>query len=148
MRVQVAKLVKIIPVVAMSGCAAPGPSHASLQPAPAAFSFDGNYRGTIRLATTSSAVSGAGSNWCDTPPALSLSVQNSAFSYVLTHPNVPQDSSYSLSPTFAMTVGPDGSFQASSQNGEAEMAGRITGSQMAGQINGAACGYAFTAERS
>jgi hypothetical protein len=148
MRAQVVKFVKIVPVVAMSGCTTAGPPPVSQQPTPPAVSFDGNYRGTIRLTTTSSAVSGAGSNWCDTPPALSLSVQNSAFSYVLAHPNVPRDSSYSLSPTFSITVGPDGSFHASSQNGEAEIAGRITGSQMAGQISGAACGYAFTAERS
>jgi hypothetical protein len=97
---------------------------------------------------TSSSVGGAQSKWCDTPPAISLSVRNSAFSYVLAHPNVPQDSNYSLSPTFAVAVAPDGSFDSTSQNGGAEMAGRITGSHMAGQINGTGCGYAFTADRS
>jgi hypothetical protein len=148
MRAQVAKLVKIIPIASMSACTTAGPPPASLPPTPAAVSFDGNYRGTIRLTATASAVSGTGNNWCDTPPVLSLSVQNGAFRYVLTHPNVPQDSSYSLSPTFAITVAPGGSFHASSQNGEAEMVGRFSGSHMAGQISGSACSYAFTAERS
>jgi hypothetical protein len=148
MRAQVANLLRFIPIAAISGCATAGPPPAS-PPTPAvAVSFDGNYQGTIRLTSTSSAVSGAGSNWCDTPPVISLSVQNSAFSYVLAHPNVPRDSSYSLSPTFAVTVAPGGSFHASSQNGEAEMAGHITGLHMAGQISGTGCGYAFTAERS
>jgi hypothetical protein len=97
---------------------------------------------------TFSAARGADSKWCDTPPVISLSVQNNAFSYVLAHPNVPQDSSYSLSPTFTVTVAPDGSFDATSVNGEAKIAGHISGSHMAGQINGTACIYAFTAERS
>jgi hypothetical protein len=148
MRAQVAKLFKIIPIAVMSGCTSAGPPPASPPPTPAAVSFDGTYRGAIRLTATSTAASGAGSNWCDTPPVISLSVQNSAFSYVLAHPNVPQDPSYSLSPSFAITVAPDGAFRASSQNGEAEMVGRISGAQMAGQINGTGCNYAFTAERS
>ncbi len=78
----------------------------------------------------------------------SLALQNSTFNYVLLHPNVPKDSHYSLSPTFAVAVGSDGSFNATSQNGEAQMVGQITGSQLAGKINGTACNYAFTAEKS
>jgi hypothetical protein len=109
-------------------------------------SVDGTYRGSIRV--TSTGIKGGQTNWCDTPPTLSLSLQNSAFNYVLLHPNVPTDSNYSLSPTFAVAVGPDGSFNATSQNGEAQMIGRVTGSQLAGQINGTACNYAFTAEKS
>jgi hypothetical protein len=122
---------------------APAPPPPSLE---SPVSFDGTYRGSIRV--TSTGISGGQTNWCDTPPAISLSLQNSAFNYVLLHPNVPKDSNYSLSPTFAVVVAPDGSFNASSQNGEAQMVGRITGSQLAGQINGTACNYAFTAERS
>jgi len=148
MRVGVAKLSTIVLIAAMSGCATSGPPPAPPAPLPTAapVSFDGNYRGTIRL--TSSAGMVANSNWCDTPPAISLSVQNGAFSYVLAHPNLPQDQTGSASPTFAVTVAPDGSFDASSPNNSAEMVGRITGSQMAGQINGTGCDYAFTAERS
>jgi hypothetical protein len=109
-------------------------------------SFDGTYRGSIRV--TSAGISGGQTNWCDTPSAISLSLQNSTFNYVLLHPNVPKDSNYSLSPTFAVAVGPDGSFNATSQNGEAQMVGQITGSQLSGQINGTACNYAFTADKS
>jgi hypothetical protein len=142
-----AKLANIILIIVISGCAASGPPPAPPPPPMAVpVAFDGNYQGMIRL--TSSSVSGAQSKWCDTPPAISLSVRNSAFGYVLTHPNVPRDANYSLSPTFAVAVAPDGSFDSTSQNGEAEMAGRITGSHMAGQINGTGCGYAFTADRS
>jgi hypothetical protein len=141
-----AKLASSMLITAMSGCATSGPPPASPPPTAVPISFDGNYRGMIRL--TSSSLSGGQSNWCDTPPVISLSLQNNAFSYVLAHPNVPPDSNYSLSPTFAVTVAPDGSFNAESQNGEAEMTGQITGSHMAAQINGTACGYAFTAERS
>jgi hypothetical protein len=109
-------------------------------------SFNGNYRGMIRL--TSSGVIGTQGKWCDTPPVISLSIRNNVFSYVLEHPNLPRDSTYSLSPTFTVAIAPDGSFDAMSQNGEAEMAGRITGSDMAAQINGSICGYAFTAKTS
>jgi hypothetical protein len=97
-----ARLANIILITAMTGCATSGPPPASPPPMAVPISFDGNYRGMIRL--TSSNVSGGQSNWCDTPPVISLSLQNNAFSYVLAHPNVPQDSNHSLSPTFAVTV--------------------------------------------
>jgi len=143
MRAGYATLSSIILVTAVSGCATSNPPPA---PAAPAVSFDGTFQGTIRL--TSSGVSGVESRWCDTPPAISLSIKNNAFSYVLMHPNVPRDSHYSLSPAFAVSVTPDGSFDATSPNGEAEMIGSITGSHLQGRINGTACGYAFTAEKS
>ncbi len=147
MRATVERLVTIILLTAIGGCAASAPPAA---PPPASLtspvSFDGTYRGSIRV--TSTGVPRDQTSWCDTPPAISLSLQNSAFNYVLLHPNVPTDSHYSLSPTFAVAVAPDGSFNATSQNGEAQMTGRITGSQLTGQINGTACNYAFTAEKS
>jgi hypothetical protein len=147
MRAGVERLVTTVLVAAIGGCAASSPPPA---PPPASLtspvSFDGTYRGSIRV--TSTGVPRDQTSWCDTPPAISLALQNSAFNYVLLHPNVPKDSHYSLSPTFAVAVGPDGSFNATSQNGEAQMVGRITGSQLAGQINGTACNYAFTAEKS
>jgi hypothetical protein len=145
MRAGITKLANIILITVIGGCATSAPPPASPPPMAVPVSFDGSYRGTIRL--TSSGVSGTQSNWCDTPPAISISVQNSTLSYVLVHPNVPQDSNYSLPPTFTVPIAPDGSFDAASQNGAAEMAGRITGSDMAGQINGTACGYSFTAKR-
>jgi hypothetical protein len=143
---RLAIIIIIITTSAIGGCATSGPSPVPATPTAAPVSFDGNYRGSIRL--TSSGISGGQTGWCDTPPAISLSLQKSAFNYVLAHPNVPKDSSYSLSPTFAVLVAPDGSFNATSQNGEAQMVGRITGSHLAGQIDGTACGYAFTAEKS
>jgi hypothetical protein len=131
----------------IGGCARSEPPLAPPPPSlTSPVSFDGTYRGSIRV--TSSGISGGQTNWCDTPPAISLSLHNSAFNYVLLHPNVPKDSNYSLSPTFAVAVEPDGSFNATSQNGEAQMVGQITGPQLAGQINGTACNYAFTAEKS
>ena len=135
-------------VIAASGCATSGPPAASPPPPAAPVSFDGNYRGTIQLTSTSSVVSGAQSNWCNTPPVISFVLQNNAFNYVLAHPNVPQDSGYSMSPTFLVSVRPDGSFDATSRNGEANMVGRITGARMTGQINGTGCGYGFSADRS
>jgi hypothetical protein len=146
MRARVERLATIILVTAIGGCAGSGPPPAPPPSLTSPVSFDGIYRGSIRL--TSSGVPRGQTNWCDTPPAISLSLQNGAFNYVLLHPNVPTDSHYSLSPTFAVVVAPDGSFNATSQNGEAQMVGGITGSQLAGQINGTACNYAFTAEKS
>jgi hypothetical protein len=146
MRASLAPLIKIVLMAVVSGCTTSGPPPASPLPTAAPVSLDGNYRGTIRL--TASAVSGAQANWCDTPPVISLLLQNNAFSYILAHPNLPKDSNYSLSPSFAGAVASDGSSDVTSQNGEAEMVGRITGSRMVGQINGTGCSYAFTAERS
>lgn len=146
MRAGLTWLLNITFVIVISGCATSGPPPVPVPPTASPASYDGIYRGSIRL--TSSGVSGSESNWCDTPAAISLSLRNSAFSYVLAHPNVPHNSNYSLSPTFVVAVAPDGAFNATSQNGEAQMTGRITGSHLAGQINGTACNYAFTAERS
>jgi hypothetical protein len=145
MHAGLARLANIIILSAIGGCAPSGPPPVPATSTGSPVSFDGDYRGSIHV--TSSGVGGGQTNWCDTPPAISLSLQQNAFSYVLTHPNVPKDSSYSLSPTFAVVVAPDGSFSTTSQNGEAQMVGRITGSHLAGRIDGTACGYAFVAEK-
>jgi hypothetical protein len=145
MRVGPTTLANIIIISAIGGCVTSGPLPAPATPMTAPASFDGNYQGSIRV--TSTGISGGQTSWCDTPPAISLSLQKGAFSYVLVHPNVPKDSNYSMSPTFAVVVAPDGSFNTMSQNGEAQMVGRITGSHLAGRIDGTACGYAFTAEK-
>lgn len=147
MRARSAKFADIILIIAVGGCAASGPPATSPSPPPVRVSVDGDYRGTIQLTSASSLISGAQSNWCNTPPALDLSLRNNTFSFVLAHPNIPKDSGYSLSPTFSVAVAPDGSFDATSQNGESEMVGRITGSRMTGQINGTGCAYSFSAER-
>jgi hypothetical protein len=146
MRAGPARLANIIIISAVGGCVTSGPPPVPATPTTAPISFDGNYRGSIRL--TSSGISVGQTGWCDTPPAISLTLQQGAFNYILAHPNVPKDSNYSLSPSFAVVFAPDGSFNATSQNGEAQMVGRITGSHLAGRIDGAACGYAFAAEKS
>ncbi len=136
-------------IASVSGC---GPSAPPAVPPPAAaastalVAFDGTYRGTIRL--TAAAPRGDQRSWCDTPPDLTLIVQNGAFAFTLEHPNVPPGQGFSSSPTFIANVETDGSFDSTSPNGVAQMTGRISGQQVTGQISGAACGYAFTAQKS
>jgi len=136
-------------IASVSGC---GPSAPPPVPPPVAVTttalvaFDGTYRGTIQL--TAAAPTGSQRSWCDTPPDITLVVQNGAFAYTLAHPNVPQGQGFSSSPTFIVNVETDGSFNSTSPNGQAQMTGRITGQQVTGQISGSACGYAFTAQRS
>src|SRR5215831_18542405 len=112
-------------------------------PAPApqpAVSYDGRYVGTIR-----SLQSMQSQNWCDTPAPLAILVNGNAFSYTLPHPNLPHTPLYN--PSFVMQIAPDGSFRG--PGGELEissMSGRITGTHLAGQIDGSDCSYAFTAD--
>jgi hypothetical protein len=146
MHARTARLAAVIMISATCGCVTSGPPPVLPTSTTPPVSFDGTYRGSIRV--TSTGISGGQTSWCDTPPAIALSLQKGAFNYVLVHPNVPKDSNYSLSPTFSVVVAPDGSFNATSQNGEAQMVGRITGSHLAGQIDGSACGYAFAADKS
>jgi galactokinase len=134
----------VVLIAAVSGCAPSAPPAIPPPPAPAV-SFDGTYQGTIQL--TVSAVKGANSNWCDTPPAITLVVQNNAFAYVLYHPNVPPGSGFSSSPSFTVNIGPDGSFDAFTQNNTAEMTGSVSGRQITGKISGVGCGYAFSAQK-
>jgi hypothetical protein len=148
MHPNIAKSFNIVLIAAMSGCApaASPPVPTSSMAAPV--SYDGDYRGTIRLTAASSVVSGVASDWCNTPPAISLSVRNNAFSYILVRPNLPGGSNDTFSIAFETRVLPGGFFQTSSRNGEAQMKGSITGSRIAGQIDGTGCSYAFTAEKS
>jgi hypothetical protein len=142
MRAVTAKLSCAVLTLAFAGCASNQPPPMPPPPEPV-FSFDGIYNGTIHL--TSSAASGKKykANSCDTPPPLSLTVQNNAFSYPLTHPNVPKG----MSLTITAKVGPDGSIAGSDVSGGTTMDGLIAGSQMSGHINGTVCNYAFAAVR-
>src|SRR4051812_26038266 len=141
----VAKFASAALLAVIVGCATPGPEPVA-PPLVKAITFDGDYQGTIQLTSTSDM--GFPRSWCDTPRNITLSPRNGNFQYVLAHPNVPKDSNYSLSPAFAVTIASDGSFKATSQNGDAQMLGRVIGSHMAGEINGSACGYEFAADRS
>jgi hypothetical protein len=144
MRMDLTRLANIAFIAALGGCSNMSPPPAPPPPMATPYSFDGTYRGTIKL--TSSAARGAQSNWCDTPPAITFVVQNNRFNYVLAHPNVPKDGS--LSPEFSVPVAPDGSFDATSPNGTAEMTGLISASRITGQIMGTGCGYSFTLNQS
>jgi hypothetical protein len=130
-------------LLALGACSEPSKPLDPVNSTATPVSFDGTYLGTIRVSSTS--LRGAHRNWCDTPPALSLSIQDNAFSYVLAHPNLPADPTYS--PTLEVAVARDGSFEGAPRNGGPQMVGHITGSHMEGEINGLGCGYAFTAER-
>jgi hypothetical protein len=134
----------IATLLALGACSSePPPASPTSKGAP--ISFDGTYRGRIRV--TSHALGGTNSNWCDTPQAISLSIQQNAFRYRLAHPNLPPDSD--LSPTIEVaTISPDGSFNGFPKDGGPEMVGSITGSHMEGKIHGLGCSYTFTAERS
>jgi hypothetical protein len=132
-------------LLALAACSPKPPPPAPPAPQAAFVSFDGIYRGRIRVISHS--LGGTNSNWCDTPQAISLSIQQNAFRYLLAHPNLPPDSD--LSPTIEVTsISPDGSFNGFPTNGGPEMVGSITGSHMEGEIHGLGCAYAFTAERS
>ncbi len=131
-------------LLALGACSEPSKPLDPVTPTATPVSFDSTYLGTIRVSSTS--LRGAHSNWCDTPLALSLSIQHNAFTYVLAHPNLPPDPTYS--PTLEVAVALDGSFKGAPRNGGPQMVGQITGSHMEGEINGLGCGYAFTAERS
>ena len=126
----------------MACSAKPPPAPPAPQPVPV--SYDGNYRGTIRVKTHT--LGGPNSNWCDTPAKISISVRQNTFKYLLAHPNLPPDPD--LSPTIEVSsISPDGSFDGYPVNGGPEMFGTITGSHMQGEIQGLGCSYIFSAER-
>jgi hypothetical protein len=131
-------------LLALGACSSEPPKPPASPIAKAAsVSFDGTYRGRIRVSSHS--LGGVNSNWCDTPQAISLTIQHNAFSYLLAHPNLPLDPD--LSPTIEVaTISPDGSFNGSPKDGGPEMVGGITGLYMEGEIHGLECAYAFAAE--
>jgi hypothetical protein len=122
---------------ACSSAQAPEPT----PPPQPAVSYDGRYVGTIR-----SVDSVQNQNWCTTPTAVTISVRSNSFEYTVSHPNLPNTPLYN--PAFTMHIAPDGSFKGPGGELEiASMTGRITGTHMAGQIDGTDCSYAFSAER-
>lgn len=110
-------------------------------PAQPAVSYDGHYVGTIR-----SVVSVQNQTWCETSHSLAISVTGNAFSYTLSHPNLPHEPFYN--PNFAIRIAPDGSFNGPGGDlAIATMTGRIAGTHMTGQIDGTDCSYEFAADR-
>jgi hypothetical protein len=104
-------------------------------------SFDGVYKGQIRI--TDMASEARGQKWCDTNPRWVVMVKGNAFHYTLAHPYAPQGDR-----EFDVAIAPGGTFSSETVNGEATMTGRINGSHMEGAIHGLGCGYAFAADRS
>jgi hypothetical protein len=133
------QLLTLVALTIACACSSPQPAP---QPPPAAApagSFDGRYTGSI-------SVTKAHNNWCETSPTVSLSVQGNAFTWTLVRPNLPQGELYS--PTFEVSVGPDGAFTVQGGNDKlTSLAGRIVGTHMTGEIEGKYCGYVFSAER-
>jgi hypothetical protein len=79
---------------------------------------------------------------CGTEDMLTLHVANNVFSYTLNQPQVPGQPTR----TFNVMIASDGSFQA--QSGVAYIHGTASGSHMAGDVVGDACGYHFEADSS
>jgi hypothetical protein len=128
-------------LLTMAGCDAgpigtirPDPAHTAVVK-----TYDGTYRTTIRL--TTSTASALGQSWCQTPGQAVVAVTDGDLSYAVPHPNVPG----SPAPAFEATFAADGSFSGQITGGT--MTGRVTGTHIEGRIDGAACGYAFTGER-
>jgi hypothetical protein len=125
----------------LSACARP-PQYLTAPGSPnqPAVSFDGTYQGSIRITDSAATVP---KSWCETDRRLVLQVRSNGFTYVMTHPTVPD----LPIPSYAAYIYPDGSIQG--QSGDmGVMRGRLTGTHMEGVINGSGCDYAFTADRS
>lgn len=142
----------------LTGCAPPLPPP---PPAPVAaptgpaVSYDGTYRGTIKMTGTGAGVPIGG---CNTSPRFTLQVANNAFTYQQPHPNerVSATGNPSVDPkinalnnsraVYVATIAQNGTF-----SGQSQVAGTIAGSivdgHMAGTIEGIVCVYAFTADR-
>ena len=125
----------------LAGCAASerAPPVAKAAPTPAAVSWDGTYRGAVQITGLGS---GTDRRWCETDPEIVIEVKQNRFSYAMPHPNVPGD----FTPVYAATIASDGTFI--SQIGTGSIHGQVNGSHMSGTIDGSACVYSFSLNRS
>jgi hypothetical protein len=134
----------VLAALALGGCTPTPP--APPPPAPAV-SYDGTYQGTVTLLNVGAGVPRIG---CQTAPQIALTVKNNSFTYVQTHPqatiSAPGFPTTNATATYAVTVAPNGSFSGQSQL-SGTMSGAITGTHMAGKIEGLECVYSFTADR-
>ena len=136
--------VKLSPVVLLlliGGCAGPiGTIHVSqTPPPPVVTAFDGTYRTTIRSLESFGADQETA--WCDSPGQPVVTVTNGKFSYAVPHPNVPGNAT----PTFPATIAPDGTFFG--QVIEGTVNGQVQGTHIEGRIDGSACIYGFSGNR-
>jgi len=123
----------------ISGCAGQTAVQQSTTAPPPVTSFDGSYRGAIRV--TGMSAQAAGTNWCESPGQPTITVSNGQFSYAVPHPNMPGNPT----PIFAATMAKDGSFSGQANNGT--ISGRVSGTHIEGSIDGEGCLYAFTGDR-
>ena len=122
--------------LAIGGCTPQPPP----PPAAPAVSYDGTYQGTVSLTNVGAGVPRAG---CATTPQMVLQVKNNAFTYSQPHPNMTGVGTT----TYTVTIAPNGSFSGQSQV-TGTMSGTVSGTHMAGTIDGIECVYSFAADRS
>jgi hypothetical protein len=141
MRATYATAVMSLVTVAIIGCT-PTPStqvnSAASSGSAAANSWDGTYRGSVQITGLGSGVQ---QQWCETDPQIVFEVTHNAFSYAMPHPNAPNNPT----PVYSATIAADGSFRSSLSSGT--MTGRVTGTRIAGQIDGSVCVYSFALDR-
>jgi hypothetical protein len=128
----------MVVLLMIGGCAGSMGIIHTIPPPPPVTSFDGSYRSTIHAAHLSSVQLDA---WCDTPGQPIITVENGQFTYTVPHPNV----SITLTTAFPATIAQDGSFYGEIITGS--ISGRIDGAHMEGKIDGSACIYDFTGDR-
>jgi hypothetical protein len=132
-----AKVLAIGFCACLTGCTGSGqsdpPAGANGPPLAQPVSINGNYNGVMQL-VTGAALS------CGTQDVFTLHVQNRAFRYVLSQPQVP----WRQSVTFDVVIAPDGSFHAGT--GAAYIDGKVAQGHMQGQIVGDSCGFQFEAD--
>ena len=136
--------VKLSPLVLMlliAGCAGPmGPIRVSqAPPPPVVTAFDGTYQTTIRSLRSFGAAQET--SWCDSPGQPVVTVRNGKFTYAVPHPNVPGNAT----PNYPATIAPDGTFFG--QVIEGTLNGQVQGTHIEGRIDGSACIYAFSGNR-
>ena len=127
-------------LLSFGGCAGPIGTIRSAPPPPAPVtSFDGTYRTAIR--PTSSFGLAQNTEWCDTPGQPVVTIANGRFTYMVPHPEI----TGSPAPIFVANMAADGSFYG--ESGAGLIAGQIQGMHIQGQLNGAACIYSFSGQR-
>jgi hypothetical protein len=132
-------LTAVIAVFAIAGCNSPPQSvSGGSTVAPPSVSWDGTYQGTVQIAGLGSGIQ---RQWCETDPTMAVQVTGNKFGYTMGHPNTPGNPTM----VYSAAIAPDGSFR--SDIGIGVMTGRVAGTHMTGLIDGSACVYSFTMDR-
>lgn len=126
--------------VSLAACQQAGPPPSATLPPLFTTVFDGTYRVAVSVAKVGA---GVDATWCQTQAPTSLKITGDQFRLALPHPNVPGNPT----PTFAVAIAPDGSFQAPSIDGTASFAGKVSGGHLQGVANMTGCEYAVSADR-